>query len=84
MAEEKKEKIEELGEEVEILSREEIVTFPKLKQPKVFIAVIYATKDLPPATVWIPKEEYSIEKEKEMIREDIKRRKSFMPEVYKV
>jgi len=84
MAEEKKEEVKELGEEVEILSREEIVTFPKLKQPKVFVAVIYATKDLPPATIWIPKEQYSLEKEREMIREDIKRRKSFTPEVYKV
>ena len=84
MAEEKKEEAKELGEEVEILAREEIVTFPKLKQPKTFIAVIYATKDLPPATIWIPKEEYSPEKEKEMIREDIIRRRQFKPEVYKV
>ena len=75
MAEENKQ-----GEEITILGREEIVTYPKINQPAYQIAVTYATKDLPPKTIFIPKEEYSKEKEAELIKKDIEERRKTTPE----
>jgi len=70
--------------EVTILSRDEIVTYPKLRQAVRTIAITYVAADLPPATIFIPKEEYSIEREKELIKKDIKRRLKEVPVTYRV
>jgi len=70
--------------EVTVLSRDEVVTYPKLATPVVTVQVTYVAAGLPPATVSIPKAEYSLELEKEKIREDIERRLKVKPETYKV
>ena len=67
-----------------MLSRREITTYPEPgKQVKQF-AVTYAAAGLPPRTVRIPVEEWSLEAEKKLIREDIETRLKEKPEVYKV
>jgi len=48
------------------------------------VLVTYVAAGLPPATVEIPEEEYSLELEKRMIREDIERRLEERPETYTV
>jgi len=70
--------------EVEIISRTEVTTYPKIRQPVKMMEITYVTPGLPPATVWIRKDEWSIEKEKEVIRKDIERRLKFVPESYRV
>jgi len=77
--ERKEEKIE-----VEILSRTEVTTFPKLRQPLVQYVITYAAAGLPPATIWIPKAEWSKEEEAKRIREDIEKRLKVKPEIIKV
>jgi len=69
---------------VTVLSRDEIVTYPKLGEKREQILVTYVAAGLAPRTLTIPKEEYSLEKEKELIREDIEERLKKKPEVYKV
>jgi len=70
--------------DVTVLSREEVTTFPKIAQPVVNVLVTYVAAGLPPATVTIPKDEWSPEEEKRVIREDIERRLKFKPETYRV
>jgi len=70
--------------DVTVLSREEVTTFPKIAQPVVNMLVTYVAAGLPPATVTIPKDEWSPEEEKRVIREDIERRLKFKPETYRV
>jgi len=78
------EKEEKPEYEVEIISRTEVTTFPRIRQPVTNILITYVTPGLPPATVTIRKEEWTKEKEKEVIRGDIERRLRFRPEVYRV
>jgi len=70
--------------EVTVLSRQEVTTYPKIRQPVVTVMVSYVAAGLPPATVTIPKAEYSLDLEKKLIREDIERRLKIKPETYKV
>jgi len=70
--------------EVEVLHRDEVVTFPRLRQPVEVVLVTYVAGRLPPAVVEIPKAEWTLEREKEIIRTDIERRLKFKPEVYVV
>jgi len=70
--------------EVTILARETITTFPRLGVAKRVVLVTYVAAGLPPATVEIPEEEYSLELEKRLIREDIERRLKERPETYTV
>jgi len=70
--------------EIEILNRSEVVTFPRLGEARPVVIVTYAAAGLPPASVTIPKEEYSKEKEIEVIKEDLKKRLKFKSETYKV
>jgi len=69
MPEEKKKEYE-----VEILSEDVIITYPKLGQPVETVAVTYVAAGLPPATIFIPRSEYTEEELKRRIREDIERR----------
>ena len=68
------------GEEkmkVRILSREEITTYPKIKTPVKTIAVTVHAPGYPPFTLFIPKDEWSKEKERELIKqklEELKKR----------
>jgi len=75
---------EEEAYEVTVISRETVTTYPKLRVPVETVLVTYVAAGLPPGTVTILKEEYSIEAEKKRIREDIERRLKVKPEVYKV
>jgi len=81
MAEEKPKKEEY---EVTIISRDEYTTYPKPGVEEKLIAVTYAYADYPPRTIYIPKEVYSPEKEKEEIRKDIETFLLPTPRVYKV
>jgi len=69
---------------VTVLSRDEVVTYPKLRTPVTNILVTYVAAGLPPATITIPKDEYSLELEKKLIKEDIQKRLKVKPETYKV
>jgi len=75
---------EEEEYEVTIIGREEITVFPRLREAVRVKMVTYVAAGLPPATIEIPLEEYSLEREKELILEDIKRRLAFRPETYRV
>jgi len=75
---------EEEEYEVTILGREEITIFPRLREAVRIKAVTYVAAGLPPETVRIPLEEYSLERERELILEDIKRRLERKPETYRV
>lgn len=69
---------------VTILSRTTITVYPKLGEAKEQVIVTYVAAGLPPRSITVPKEEYSLEKEKELIRKDIEERLKTKPEVYKV
>ena len=75
---------EEKKYNVTILSRDTITVFPSLNEKKEVVLVTYVAAGLPPKTIQIPKEEYSIEKEKELIRKDIELRLKAKPESYTV
>jgi len=70
--------------EVTVLSRQEVTTYPKIRQPVVTVMVTYVAAGLAPATVMIPKAEYSLDLEKKRIREDIEKRLKVKLETYKV
>jgi len=70
--------------DVTILSRDEVTTFVKIGQPAIVVQVTYVAAGLAPATVFIEKDKYSAEFEKQVIREDIEKRFKVRPESYKV
>lgn len=70
--------------EVTVLSRDEVVTYPKIATPVTNVLVTYVAAGLPPRTVTIPKTEYSRELEQKLIREDIQKRLKMKPETYRV
>jgi len=76
--------VAEEGYEVTVIARDEVTTYPKLRTPVTNVLVTYVAAGLPPATITIPKDEYSLEKEKELVRADIERRLKFKPETYRV
>jgi len=78
VAEEKKEY------EVTVLRRDDITTYPRIGEAVETRAVTYVAAGLPPWTLFIPKEEWSLEEEKKRIRQDIERRLKAKPETYKV
>jgi len=69
---------------VVVLSRDEITTYPKLGQGEVTVIVTYVAAGLAPKSVYIPKKEYSLLKEKELIKADITARLGKQPETYRV
>lgn len=75
---------EEEGYDVTVISREEVVTYPKIATPVVQVLVTYVAAGLPPATVRIPKTEYSLDSEKAAIKEDIAARKARKVERYRI
>jgi len=78
VAEEKKEY------EVTVLSRDTVTTFPRIGEAVETVMVTYVAAGLPPRTLNIPKEEYTLDLEKKLIREDIEKRLKVKPETYKV
>jgi len=65
---------------VTILARREITVYPKIGQEAKQIAVTYVAAGLPPSTIYIPKEKYTKDYEKKLIREDIEKRLAQRPE----
>lgn len=81
---EKKQEEKKEQHEVTILDRTEIVVYPTPKTPQVQVLVTYMTPIIPPRTLTILKEEWSPEKEKELIKKDIEEQLKMKPEVYVV
>lgn len=74
----------EEGEEVTILREEEILLYPTAEKGQVSIAVTYSTRDMPPWTVLIPKDEYTLELRAEKVRESIEQRRAQTPETIRI
>jgi len=70
--------------EVTVLSREEIVEYPKIRTPVPVVMVTYVAAGLPPQAIKIPKEKWTKDLEREIIRKDIIRRLKVKPETFKV
>lgn len=82
---EKKEETPEKKEyAVTILRRVDLVTYPKIGERLEQRRITYVAAGLAPATLTILKDEYTLELEKERIREDIERRLEFKAEAYQV
>jgi len=77
-------KEEEKEYEVTVLSRDDVTTFPRIGEAVETRMVTYVAAGLPPATIDIPKKEWTLELEKKLIREDIEKRLKVKPETYKV
>ena len=70
--------------DVTVLSRREISVFLERGVEKKQFATSYVAAGLPPATVRIDVDKWSLEAEKKLIRADIEKRQKEKPEVYKV
>lgn len=78
MAEEKKPEEPEVAEEVTI--RRTKIMVPAVEgEAEAMVYITYSTKDLPPSLITIPEKEWTAEKEAELIREDIKKRRETKP-----
>jgi len=69
---------------VRILDRREFTAVDEQGRFVPVVSVLYATATLPPGIVTIPKERWSPEEEKRVIREDIERRLKGVGEVVEV
>lgn len=69
---------------VTVLRRADIVTYPKIGERMEQRRITYVAAGLAPATISILKDEWTIELEKERIREEIERRFKLKAEAYKV
>jgi hypothetical protein len=70
--------------EVKILSRVDLIMYPTPETPKRVKAVTYQSGFMPPRTVYIAEEEYSPDKEREVIGADIKKAETTKPETMEV
>jgi len=70
--------------EVVVLSRDEITTYPKLNTPVITVMVTYVGAGLPPHTIRIPKDKWTPEYEKALLRASIEDRLKKKPEAYRV
>jgi len=69
---------------VTILARDDVTKFTEEGEPIEIKRITYVAAGLPPAPVEIPKAEYTLDKEKELVRKDIEERLKRKPEVYEV
>lgn len=69
---------EEAAEEVTI-RRSKIMVPTADAGAETMIYITYSTKDLPPGLITIPEKEWTAEKEAELIREDVKKRRETKP-----
>ena len=79
MAEKEKPKLE-----VTILDEREIVTYPKIGEEARTTVLTYRFGDIPPRTLFIPKEEDTPTKRAALIRQDIDKALAFKPKKIKV
>jgi len=70
--------------EVTVLSRREITIYPRVGEELKQLLITYVAAGLPPETITIDKEKWTLEKEKAYIRERIEKRLKEKPETYKV
>jgi len=70
--------------DVYVLSRREVTIFPKPNMPEQQTIVTYVAAGLPPASITIMKKDYTLDKEKQLIKADIEKRLTTKPEQYKV
>lgn len=70
--------------EVKILDQREVVHFPKPGHPQLLFAVTYAVGNGIPGVVYIPKEEFSDERMRNEIREQLKRSSTEGPRIVKL
>jgi len=70
--------------EVTILSRREITVYPRVGEEVKQLLITYVAAGLPPETITIDKEKWTLEREKAYIRERIEKRLKEKPETYKV
>ena len=70
--------------DVTVIKRDEVTTFPKIATPVINVLVTYVAAGLPPRTVTISKDKWTLDVEKKRIREDIEAELKKKPEVYKV
>jgi len=75
---------EEEKYEVTVIARDDVTTYPKLGVAVETRLITYVAAGLPPSTISIPKEEWTPELEKKLIREDIEKRLLVKPETFKV
>ena len=71
------------AEEIRI-RRTEVLVPQRVGPPKTMIYTSYIVADLPPGYVSILKEEWTEEKEAELIREDIKKRREVKPALVRI
>lgn len=69
---------------VTVLSRTEIETYPKLGEKELRVHTTYVAAGLAPKTIFMPKDEWTAEKEKAAIRKDIEARLKEKPEAFMV
>lgn len=69
---------------VTVLSRDEITTYPKLGEAVITVLTTYVAAGMPPHTVRIPKEGWTMEAERTVIRASIEDRLTKKPETYMV
>jgi len=70
--------------DVTILSRDTIVTYPRMDVKKEVVHITYVASGLPPYTIRIPKDEWNLPREREQIRASIESRLKKKTERYKV
>ena len=69
---------------VTVLSRDEITTYPKLGQAVITFLITYIAAGLPPHTIRIPKDRWTLQTERTLIRASIEDRLTKKPEAYRV
>jgi len=74
----------EEAENVTIIARREVSVYPKFGVEVKEYIITYVVPGLPPGNVTIDKDKWTQDKEKLLIKEDIKQRRTFKPETYKV
>ena len=70
--------------DVTVIKRDEVTTFPKIAKPVVSVLVTYVAAGNPPRTVTIPKDKYTPDLEKRVIREDLEKKLKEKAETFKV
>ena len=69
---------------ITILRRTDLPTYPTPTEVVIIRAITYQADMLPPRTIYIDKDKWTEELEKDQIREDIEKVKAEAPETYEV
>jgi len=63
-----------------VLSRDHVTTYPRIGEAVETVIITYVGEGLPPGTISIPKAEWSLKKEDQLIAKDIHERLKWKPE----